>query len=130
MSWRMGVCGLNCALCDIYHANHGDDTGRLEIQKWFKERRHEDVPLEKIGCDGCRCPPERNWSEDCPMQICATKRGILYCFECRDFPCEHLRKFASEGTPHHKKSVENLAEMRRLGIDEWIKHQKKPIFCP
>ncbi len=37
MSWRIGVCGLNCALCDIYSAGHGDEAGRLEIQRWFRE---------------------------------------------------------------------------------------------
>lgn len=88
------------------------------------------MPLEKIGCDGCRCPSEKSWSEDCPMQSCAAEKGHTVCFECSNFPCEHLEKFASDGAPHHKRTVENLAEMRRIGLDEWIRRRREPSFCP
>jgi hypothetical protein len=128
--WRVSVCGLNCASCDIYNASHGDEKLRKEIRDWFKDKRGEHFTLEQIRCEGCRCLPELNWSGDCPMQICARKRGLTYCFECSVFPCGHLEKFATDGIEHHRKTVVNLCAMRRLGLEEWTRRQSKPSFCP
>ncbi len=128
--WMIGVCGLNCARCDIYRASHGDDEGRLAIQRQFKEKRGLEVPLDKIGCDGCRCPPEKNWSDDCAMQRCATEKGHIHCSECGDFVCDKLKAFAADGSENHMKTVENLKEMRHLGLKEWVRRQPSPSFCP
>lgn len=128
--WRISVCGLNCARCDIFNASHGDEKLRVEIRDWFLEKRGKDFKLEQIRCEGCGCPPEQNWSGDCPMQRCAGERGHRHCFECPDFPCGHIEKFASDGMEHHRKAVVNLCAMRRLGLEEWIRRQPEPSFCP
>ena len=128
--WRIGACGLNCAACDIYAASHGDEEKRASLLKWFREERGLDLRPEQIRCEGCRCPPELNWSEDCPMQRCASEKGHEYCFECGGFPCGHLEMFAGDGAEHHRRTVDNLREMKRLGLDEWIRRQGKPAFCP
>jgi hypothetical protein len=44
-----------------------------------------------------------------------------------------LTDFASDGVSHHKRTVENLKEMKEIGIDALIVEQKKkgkPLFCP
>jgi hypothetical protein len=128
--WDISICGLNCARCDIYEASHGADEKRAEILTWFKEKRGLDLKPEQIRCEGCRCPPEQNWSKDCNMLLCATEKRHRYCFECACFPCQHLERFASDGVDHHKRTVENLCAMKRLGLGEWIHRHDVPSFCP
>jgi hypothetical protein len=131
--WNLSVCGLNCAKCDIYEAGHGNEKLRNEIVEWFKKERHESVKPEKVTCEGCRGPLSSHWSEDCKMMLCAKEKGHKYCFECASFPCEVLSKFGADGVSHHKKTVENLKTMRKIGLEAWIKEQNKKgsaTFCP
>lgn len=127
--WRLSVCGLNCAACDIYRASHGDEAERARIIAWFKEKRGIDLKPGQVRCDGCRCPPERNWSDDCAMQRCAAEKGHRYCFECEGFPCRHTDAFANDGTVHHAQTIKNLHEIRRVGLENWLRG-RGPEFCP
>jgi len=131
--WNLAVCGLNCPQCDMYRASHGDEKARNEIVEWFKEKRGKELRPEQIRCEGCRGPLEVHWSSDCEMLQCAKKKGVEYCFQCRDFPCTILKAFSSDGAAHHKRTVENLKRMKEIGLEKWIAEQDKkgpPIFCP
>jgi hypothetical protein len=131
--WDISICGLNCARCDMYQAGHGDEKLRDEIVEWFRKERDEAVRPEQIRCEGCRGPLHAHWSSDCTMMSCAKQRGLEYCFQCADFPCEMLIDFASDGVSHHKRTVENMKKMKEIGIDVWVSEQKKkgqPVFCP
>ncbi len=131
--WSISYCGLNCAKCDMYEAGHGNLKLRDEIVAWFLKERNEVVKPEKIRCEGCKGSLDIHWSADCKMMLCAKEKSVRYCFECRDFPCKFLSDFASDGTPHHKRTVENLTRMKEIGIDAWItEHEKegKITFCP
>jgi hypothetical protein len=131
--WAISICGLNCAKCDIYAAAHGNDKARDEIIAWFKQERKQTLNPDDVRCDGCRGSLAVHWSADCKMMLCAQKKGIQYCFECPDFPCLLLREFSSDGVPHHRRTVENLEQMKARGIDAWIDEQKrsgKCVFCP
>jgi hypothetical protein len=102
-NWNISVCGLNCAQCGL-----------------FKSKK----------CEGCRGPLDHHWSPNCRMQNCALIRGYDYCFECIDFPCEHVTAFANDGQPHHKITVENMKHMKALGLQAWIESQPAVLFCP
>jgi len=101
--WDISVCGLNCAKCKL---------------------------IEKGDCAGCRGPLDKHWSPDCKFLPCAKAKGIRYCFECREFPCEKLQAFASDGYEHHRLAVENMKEMAAVGLEQWLARQPKPMFCP
>jgi hypothetical protein len=67
------------------------------------------------------------------MLLCAQKRRVQYCFQCRDFPCALLETFSADGITHHQRTVANLKRMQAIGIDAWIDEQKsqgKCVFCP
>ncbi|MFX0136991.1 MAG: DUF3795 domain-containing protein [Candidatus Hodarchaeota archaeon] len=127
-NWDISFCGLNCAKCDIYLASHGDERLKEELVKWFKE--NVDPAIEIISCEKCRGPKQECWSDDCEMRSCAIKMNIEYCFECPNFVCDELNKFANNGLKHHKHTVENMKEMKKYGLNKWISLQKKPHFCP
>jgi hypothetical protein len=132
-SWHISVCGLNCAVCDIHQAGHGNKEIRKEIIEWFKKERNETVDPEHIRCEGCRGSLDAHWSPDCNMMLCARKKGVEYCFQCVEFPCTFLEKFSSDGISHHKRTVENLKKMKEIGIEAWIEEQRNKgqcLFCP
>jgi len=101
--WDISVCGLNCARCKL---------------------------REKGECAGCRGPLDKHWSPDCKFLPCAKAKGHRYCFQCDDLPCDKLQAFASDGHEHHRLAVENLKEMKALGLEKWIGKQPRPMFCP
>jgi len=123
--WLISVCGLNCAECDIHQAGQGNERLRNEILEWFKTKRGKIVRPEQIRCEGCRGPLEGHWSSNCKMMMCATKRDIQFCFQCSEFPCAEVNNFASGGSRSHKQAIENLKTIKEIGIEEWIKKQKK-----
>ena len=131
--WAVAYCGLNCAKCDMYEAAHGNKRLRDEIVKWFKEERNEIIEPKQIRCEGCKGPLDVHWSSDCKIMLCAKKKGVRYCFQCTDFPCDTLNAFASDGVSHHKRTIGNLKKMRKMGIGGWIAQQTKNgkcVFCP
>jgi hypothetical protein len=131
--WAIAFCGLNCAKCDTYQAAHGNAKLMEEIVDWFKEERKKTVKPEQIKCERCRGPLDVHWSPDCKIMLCAKKKKVRYCFQCRQFPCSILDAFASDGASHHKRTVENLHRMKKMGVDAWILEQEKRgkcEFCP
>jgi len=117
----------------MYQAGHGDETLRDEIVEWFRKERNENVKPEEVRCEGCRGPLHLHWSSDCKMMLCAKNKGIEYCFQCKDFPCSLLKEFSQDGIAHHKRTVENMKQMKEKGLDAWIEDQKKKsqcLFCP
>ncbi|TET64943.1 DUF3795 domain-containing protein [Candidatus Bathyarchaeota archaeon] len=131
--WAISVCGLNCAKCDIYRAFHGDEKLRDGIVEWFKKERNETVKPEQIRCEGCRGPFDVHWSPECKMMLCAKKKGLEYCFKCEDFPCGNVNEFSSDGLSHHKRTIENLNRMKKIGVEAWIEEQKAKkqcVLCP
>lgn len=127
-SWDISYCGLNCAVCDIYIASHGNDNLHKELLTWFRE--NVDPKIEKISCEGCRGPNSKCWTSDCFFRECAEKKGHQYCFECLEMPCDKLKEFVEDGISHHARTVENMKEMKRLGLKKWINSQDEVKFCP
>jgi len=108
--WNISFCGLNCAKYEIYLASHGDEKLQEELVKWFKE--NIDPNIEYVSCELCRGPKQECWSIECELRSCAFKMNVKYCFKCPDFVCDKLDKFATDRIEHHKRSVENMKEMR------------------
>ncbi len=101
--WDIAICGLNCAKCGL---------------------------LETGKCAGCRGPADKHWSADCGFLACTRVKGLRYCFECDELPCEKLTAFANDGYEHHRITVENLKRMREIGLEAWLEQQERPSFCP
>lgn len=109
--WWLGCCSLDCGQCAIYLRT--DE----ELDYW----RGKDVDPDLIRCDGCRSGRVGpHWSPDCKiLQCCLYERGLQFCAQCADFPCEILRDFA-EGVGHHAKAVKTLSKMKEAGVEEWL----------
>ena len=122
------MCGLNCASCFIYHKRDENDPDvQREIQetiKWFREERNLDLSKEDLVCKGCLGPLDVHWSPDCEMMMCAREKGLKHCFECEDFTCALIEKFATNGMGHHRGAVEDSKRMKEIGLEAWISEQE------
>lgn len=58
-------------------------------------------------CPGCR---ETAWGDDpCPPVRCCREKGIRFCGECGDFPCEMMAEFYGESEGHKEAYRHMLA---------------------
>lgn len=116
-------CGIDCFNCEVYEDNVTDK---------IKERVHlsTKIPKEMISCKGCH---DRNQCvfldiqrKKCKTLECVEKKGVSYCFECADFPCEMLMPLADRAGafPQNIKAY-NLCLMKRIGVEAWCKQAKQ-----
>ncbi len=117
-------CGLACFNCVVHLAKKDPDL-REAVAKQFN------VPKEQVSCDGCRnvkgkCPvmPESN----CKVYSCSQKKGIKFCCNCSDFPCDNFHPYADQANnvPHNTK-VFNLCLIKKMGLTAWIEKKSKNV---
>jgi hypothetical protein len=109
-------CGIDCGICEMHTCKDNP-----EMMKTFIGRG---VPVDKIPCKGCRaidgnCPviPSK-----CDTLICIQNKGLDFCYECNDFPCNMLHPCSDRANilPHNLK-VFNLCTIKNKGVDGFIK---------
>lgn len=108
-------CGIDCGICE---ANICRDNQQL-----LAYLTSRGIPGEKLPCKGCReekghCPVI---AAQCETYVCATEKGIEFCYECSSFPCTKLQPSADRADvlPHNTK-VFNLCTIQRAGIEGFI----------
>lgn len=111
----MAVCGILCNECDIFKAS-SDPEKAQKIIDWFK-KNNRDVKPEDIVCLTCRGDRTKHWSPDCPiLKCCVDEKGLEYCYECDEFPCEVIEDWA-------KKDIGYTNALNRLK-SIWREHNK------
>jgi len=108
----IAVCGLDCSGCDILQATN-DPKIAQGIVDWFKRERNEEVKIEDMRCLGCKGDRTKHWSPDCwILQCCVDKKGLEFCYECEDFPCEKLVEW-SKTNKGYGQALNRLKEMKK-----------------
>ncbi|MHB1002140.1 MAG: DUF3795 domain-containing protein [Armatimonadota bacterium] len=116
-------CGLACFDCVIYKANDDEELRkRVSLQLG--------IPMEKAVCNGCR---EENGK--CPVVIsacdifpCTREKGVKFCFECQDFPCDHLHPYADKADKYPLNvRVFNLCLIKKMGLEAWAESKAKSV---
>ena len=126
-----GICGIYCGSCPFYLAPRAGD--REQVMKLAGQRG---VDPEEVFCDGCLSDRVFKDCRECGhgFRACAREKGVTWCFECGEFPCDRLEKFLHihvvNGVSHHEHVVEELAEMREKGVGAWLGHLEKRVKCP
>jgi hypothetical protein len=118
-------CGLDCFNCPLYLAGENERI-REAIAK------HMGIPLEQAVCRGCR--DERGtiaflgMTEPCNVYKCIDKKGISFCCDCSDFPCDYLHPYADKASerPHNTK-VFNLSLIKKMGLKAWAEKKAKNV---
>lgn len=122
-------CGLDCFNCTFYHADQGDADALKTLEQMSVQYN---VPKEIMPCKGCRnldgkLPLQLHvFGEDhyCASYECAKEKGLAFCSDCDEFPCDHLHPYADMATevPHNTK-VFNLCLIKKMGLETWAKEK-------
>jgi len=118
-------CGLDCFNCPLYLAVE-DEALRAALAK------HMNIPIEKVPCRGCRDEkgtiPYLDMTEPCNVYRCTREKGIDFCCDCGDFPCDHLHPYAdrADRVPHNTK-VFNLCLIKKMGLEAWAEEKAQRV---
>ena len=89
------VCGLFCPACTLFIGTTENEPQRLKAVA--------DVygtTSDVWECHGCRSEKRSYFCKnECKMVDCAKERGIDFCVECEEYPCDELRAFKEKRYP-------------------------------
>lgn len=118
------VCGLFCPACSLFIGTK-EDTKRL---KMMAERFQ--LPVEELECHGCRSEKIgifcRNY---CKMKKCTAEKGIDFCGECSEYPCEELKAFQAQ-MPHRIELWKSQERIKEVGFEKWYEEMIEHYSCP
>ncbi len=63
------------------------------------------------------------------MSACAARRGIDFCGECEEYPCEDLQRFQA-AMPHRIELWANLGRIGTVGWRQWLEEIRENYACP
>ncbi|MGC9324550.1 MAG: DUF3795 domain-containing protein [Desulfomonilia bacterium] len=118
-------CGLDCFNCPMYQARDNE-----KLRSMISERRG--IPLEEAYCNGCRDEGGMigflKMTQPCNVFRCISAKGLDFCSECDEFPCDYLHPYADRAAevPHNTK-VFNLCLIKRMGLEEWARDKAKNV---
>ena len=108
-------CGMNCALCASYLA-------------WVNDLKSKGIKMPY--CTGCRT---RNKQCTFVKKSCyrLLKGRVDFCFECSDFPCDHLKSLDARYKSRYKMSmIDNSRFIKEHGMQMFLEEQEKSWKCP
>ena len=118
-------CGLDCFNCPMYLAIENEEL-RTRVSE------NMSIPFEKAVCQGCRDENGTigflDMTEPCNVYKCITAKGISFCSDCSDFPCDHLHPYADQASekPHNTK-VFNLCLIKKMGVESWAENKARSV---
>ena len=118
-----GICGLFCPACTVYIATM-EDPERLKVLAEVSA-----LPPEDMKCYGCHSEHRIPLAENCKMVKCAREKGINFCYECDEYPCEEFRTFQEE-LPHRIELWESQDRIKEAGYKKWFDEMVEHYSCP
>jgi hypothetical protein len=117
------VCGAYCGACPVYSAWAAQDLPRLEALA-----RDLGTTTDRLMCTGCRTPAAFCFGGDCEIKVCARKRGVAFCPDCADYPCERIGRFDA-GAPYRAEIRRDAATLRAGNASAWLMEQDRKWRC-
>jgi hypothetical protein len=117
------VCGLFCPACRVFIGTK-EETERLEAMA-----RRFQKPIEEMQCNGCRSERRCFYCESrCTMAKCAAEKGVEFCGECAEYPCENLKAFQTE-MPHRIELWQSQKRIKEAGYEKWYLEMIEHYSC-
>jgi hypothetical protein len=90
------------------------------------------VSEEKAICEGCKPQEGRikllKPDQQCNIFKCVAEKGIEFCNECDDFPCERFQPYADKAHYPHNTKMYQLCVMKKLGFEKWAAEEAAKIW--
>ncbi|MGE5374710.1 MAG: DUF3795 domain-containing protein [Bacteroidota bacterium] len=102
----IACCGIDCGLCPRYYTEG------------------------KSRCPGCMGEDFLEKHPSCSIVTCCVKKnGFETCAECHQLPCERIVEWdGADSFVSHKKSLENLRQIKAVGMEEFIRQQNQRMM--
>jgi hypothetical protein len=133
----LAPCGLNCSKCMAYTegsiTHHAKELQRLlgsfdiyakrfsNFMPAFKNYPSFKEVLDifvKADCAGCR--KGHCIYPNCGVAPCYKERGVDFCFQCEDFPCDH-----TNFDKHlHERWLRMNKRMKEIGVEAYYEETK------
>ena len=133
-------CGLACFECRYYVENQNQQR----TDKTDRDLRLNNIPPEVWQCNGCRNQKGIlkshelffNRTGPCHVYKCTSEKGIDFCYQCDEFPCqlvEHFplpvgRRVMKRAIPLWREFVAQLGDEK--GSVEWARRECERYHCP
>lgn len=128
----VAVCGLYCGACPMYIATQTNDEEKQNaLLKQFSSGSMK-FKIEDLLCDGCIGNGRvASFCRSCDIRACPTdKKNVVRCSDCPDFPCSRITNFNNDGMLHHAEVLQNLQQIREIGIKKWAEYDEEHWRCP
>ena len=117
------VCGLFCPACGLFIGTQ-DDPQRLQNRAAKMQQ-----PIEDLQCDGCRAERRSAYCRTCQFVSCAAEKGIDFCGQCDDYPCDELKQFQAARS-HRIELWEAQERINAVGYEQWFSEMAEHYACP
>ncbi len=118
------VCGLFCPSCSVYIGTTEEPERLRAMAARFG------MPVEELECLGCRSEKRSFYCRDrCKMAACAAEKGLSFCGECGEYPCEEIKTFQSQA-PHRLDLWSSLELAKADGLELWYEAMRARYSCP
>lgn len=139
VSNALGACGINCAKCFAFSKGdirtHSSELKRLlgrfdvyaeRFVELLQEPRFRAYPqfkellqlFSETSCKGCR--QGECMFKDCGVIRCYREKGVDFCFECEDYPCD--RTNFDEHLKNRWLTINN--RMKEIGVEAYYEKVK------
>jgi hypothetical protein len=133
---EIGYCGCYCRTCHWYSdAMRKPATllleqlkAHFEVPMWINSKGGSSPEtlkgLEILSKGACafNCKGGSGWT-GCPVRTCCVDKDVEFCLECSEFPCVTWDEKGKHSSVFSKAKKERLQEMKKIGVEEWIKKQ-------
>lgn len=119
----VSVCGLFCPACGIYYSTQENNEDNLK-----KIAARMNIPSEEVRCNGCRTETKTAYCKNCFMIECASSKGIDFCGECQEYPCDRLKEFQSK-MPHRVELWKSQERIKEIGWEKWFHEMVDYYSC-
>jgi hypothetical protein len=103
-------CGMNCGICMAYLREKNKCPGCREI--------YINEPISRSGCKIKNCDY-------------IAKKKNKFCIGCKSLPCKRMKNLDKRyRTRYNMSMLENLDNIKKLGIRQFVKNEKIRWKCP
>lgn len=119
-----GVCGAYCGACPVYRAWAAQDVARLDALA-----ASLGTTPDRLVCTGCRTAASFCLGGDCGIKQCARDRGVTFCVDCSEYPCDRIRRSLSS-VPYLPAICRDALRLHEAGISGWLREEDTRWRCP
>ncbi len=115
-------CGLPCFVCYLHLAEQNEEIAASVSQV-------ASLPADLVKCKGCRDEDGKceHLSMPCRVYPCAREKGVEFCSDCTDFPCDLLHPYVDQAQRWHNAKVFNLCLIKKMGLESWARDKARSV---